>query len=375
MTDIENNKQETLTLTVESFSAWIKVLVCKGYIIKAPVRREQAICIEEITSIDQFPRGWRDEQEAGHYRLEYDDTQQTFFNFTAGPQSWKQHFFPPERKLCQAVRHGNDVKFVSDPLPDEKAILLGVRACDIHAIEIQDKVFLDPSHLDPFYENQRRNTLIVAVNCSRAGKTCFCTSMDTGPKADHGFDLALTEINHKGKHYFTVEVGSKQGRDILGLCKSKKANDDQIVVMNHTIEATRQSMGRRLNSKDYPQQLMNNLNHPRWEKIAETCMSCANCTMVCPTCFCSSVEDTSDLTGEHAERWRRWDSCFTLDHSYLHGGSVRQSIQSRYRQWLTHKFSTWHEQFDSSGCVGCGRCITWCPVEIDVTEELNFICD
>jgi ferredoxin len=93
--------------------------------------------------------------------------------------------------------------------------------------------------------------------------------------------------------------------------------------------------------------------------------------MACPTCFCSSVEDTSDLTGEHAERWQKWDSCFNPDFSYIHGGEVRKTTASRYRQWMTHKLSTWFDQFGTSGCVGCGRCITWCPVGIDLTEEVR----
>jgi sulfhydrogenase subunit beta (sulfur reductase) len=94
---------------------------------------------------------------------------------------------------------------------------------------------------------------------------------------------------------------------------------------------------------------------------------------VCPTCFCSTVEDVTDITGEHAERWQKQDSCFTMDFSFLHGGSVRASTRSQYRQWLTHKLATWIDQFDESGCTGCGRCITWCPVAIDLTEEVDAI--
>jgi sulfhydrogenase subunit beta (sulfur reductase) len=138
------------------------------------------------------------------------------------------------------------------------------------------------------------------------------------------------------------------------------------------VEGTRAQMQRAM-VPNAAELLGRNLEHPRWDAVAERCLSCANCTMVCPTCFCSTVEDTTDLTGDHVERWRRWDSCFTIDFSYIHGGAIRRETRSRYRQWMTHKLSSWHEQFGSSGCVGCGRCIAWCPVGIDITEEARAI--
>ncbi|MEU5265530.1 4Fe-4S dicluster domain-containing protein [Amycolatopsis sp. NPDC021455] len=120
---------------------------------------------------------------------------------------------------------------------------------------------------------------------------------------------------------------------------------------------------------DLPSVIRESRKSPLWEEVASRCLTCANCTMVCPTCFCTTTEDVTDLSGEHAERHQRWASCFELDFSYVHGGSVRTSGASRYRQWFSHKLGTWHEQFGTSGCVGCGRCIAWCPAGIDITEE------
>ncbi|HEY9228950.1 MAG TPA: 4Fe-4S dicluster domain-containing protein, partial [Gemmatimonadaceae bacterium] len=139
------------------------------------------------------------------------------------------------------------------------------------------------------------------------------------------------------------------------------------------VSATARSMGRTMDTTDIKELLYRNPEHPRWDDVADRCLACTNCTLVCPTCFCASVEEMSDLAGETSEQWRRWDSCFTLDHSYMHGGSVRGSIRARYRQWLTHKVASWIDQFGTSGCVGCGRCITWCPVGIDITEEVAAI--
>ncbi len=213
----------------------------------------------------------------------------------------------------------------------------------------------------------------MAVNCAVAGGTCFCVSMNTGPKASAGFDLALTEIIEAGEHQFIVEAGSDAGREVLAELPQRAAAQPEIDTAEAVVTQTAASMGRQMRSDDLHELLMGNLNHPRWDQVAERCLTCANCTMVCPTCFCTSVEDASALDGSEAERRRRWDSCFTMDFTYIHGGSVRASPRSRYRQWMTHKLATWIDQFGTSGCVGCGRCITWCPVGIDITEEVHAI--
>ncbi|MBM3564328.1 MAG: sulfite reductase subunit A, partial [Alphaproteobacteria bacterium] len=219
----------------------------------------------------------------------------------------------------------------------------------------------------------RERALIVAVNCAQAGGTCFCVSMQTGPRVKQGFDIALTELLDGGEHVFLLEAGSDEGHALLAQIPHRTASDDEIEAADGVVERTASSMGREMRSDDLNALLMGSLDHPRWDEVATRCLSCANCTLVCPTCFCTSVEDVSDLAGEQAERWRRWDSCFTMDFSYIHGGSVRAGAKSRYRQWMTHKLATWIDQFGSSGCVGCGRCITWCPVGIDITEEVRAI--
>jgi ferredoxin len=213
----------------------------------------------------------------------------------------------------------------------------------------------------------------VAVNCSKAGGTCFCVSMNTGPRATSGFDLALTELLDDGGHRFLVEVGSERGAALLEELPSRPAADGDEQAADEVIERTASQMGRSLDTTDIRDLLYRNREHPRWDEVADRCLTCGNCTMVCPTCFCSSVEDVTDLAGEEATRVREWESCFTLEHSYVHGGSVRSSNKGRYRQWMTHKLASWIDQFGTSGCIGCGRCITWCPVAIDITEEAAAI--
>ena len=258
--------------------------------------------------------------------------------------------------------------------PTERLAFVGVRACELHAIAIQDRVLLEGAYADPHYRARREGAFLVAVNCGEPAGTCFCASMNTGPKAASGYDLALTEIVGQGEHQFVVEAGSEAGRMVLAELPHRDAMPEEVVAGDAVIAGAAARMGRVMPAADeVPQLLRRNFENPRWDEVAGRCLTCGNCTMVCPTCFCTTVEEVTSLDGAESERMRHWDSCFTIDFSYLHGGSVRTSPRSRYRQWMTHKLSTWWDQFGSSGCVGCGRCITWCPVGIDITEEVAAI--
>jgi formate hydrogenlyase subunit 6/NADH:ubiquinone oxidoreductase subunit I len=199
--------------------------------------------------------------------------------------------------------------------------------------------------------------------------------MQTGPQASSGFDLALTEILDGNRHFFVMQIGTAKGAEVMHDVPHRDAPAEDVQVAEQIVAQTATQMGRHLDTAGIQDLLYQNPDHPRWEEVATRCLSCANCTMVCPTCFCTTIEDVTDLTGSHTERWRKWDSCFTQDFSYIHGGSVRTSTRSRYRHWLTHKLATWIDQFGTSGCVGCGRCITWCPVGIDITEEVRALRD
>jgi ferredoxin len=347
-------------------------LAQRGYKVIGPTIRDQAILYEEISSTADLPEGWTDEQEGGTYRLKRRDDG-ALFGFNVGPNSWKSHLFPPKLTLWKSKRSKDGgIQFDEEPLEAPRYAFVGVRSCDLAAIGVQDRVFIDDSYTDPDYAARREGAFIVAVNCGEAGNTCFCVSMETGPKAKRGFDLALTELLD-GEHRFLAEVGSERGAELLAEVEGWAAEVTDESAAAEVSERCAGQMGRELDTDGIKELLYRNMEHPRWEEVADRCLTCGNCTLVCPTCFCATVEDTSDLAGEEAERVREWDSCFTLDHSYIHGGSVRNSPSSRYRQWMTHKLATWIDQFGQSGCVGCGRCITWCPVAIDITEEAAAI--
>ncbi|WP_346907658.1 4Fe-4S dicluster domain-containing protein [uncultured Roseibium sp.] len=342
----------------------VDALRADGWRVIGPRLGDGAIVYDEIETAGDLPRGFVDEQDGGHYRLR-ESGNDRWFDYVVGPQNWKKWLFPARQKLWSASRTEDGFAIEPHQVDFPKTAIFGARACEIAAIEIQDRVFNNGDFTDAGYKHRRQNMLIVAVQCARSAPTCFCSSMNTGPRAEAGFDIALTELEDGG---FLVECGSDRGAGILDRIEAAAA-DAAAEEAAHAVTEQAAQMQMRSMPENIAGLLKDNLEHPRWAEVADRCLSCANCTLACPTCFCSDVEDVNDLSGDHTERWRVWDSCFSLDFSYIHGGAVRRSTQSRYRQWMTHKLSSWHDQFDTSGCVGCGRCITWCPVGIDITEE------
>jgi sulfhydrogenase subunit beta (sulfur reductase) len=360
------------TIDLDGLHALVGVLRDRGYCVVGPTEREGAIVYEEIESADELPAGWTEVQEAATYRLER-RADEARFGYPVGPQSWKRYLLPARVRLWQArKRDGAAPELVEEPPPERPFALLGVRSCDLHAIAVQDRVFLEGAYVDRDYAGRREGAFLVAVNCGTPGGTCFCASLGTGPRAESGYDLALTELL-EGEHRFVVEAGSERGAEVLADLIGHVATPDDIEAALRVTHEAIGMMGRTFDPFDLRDLLARNLDHPRFADAGQRCLTCGNCTLVCPTCFCTSVEDVNVLEDGAAERWRRWDSCYSVDYSYIHGGAIRPSSRARYRQWLTHKFGTWIDQFGTSGCVGCGRCITWCPVGIDVTEELAAI--
>jgi formate hydrogenlyase subunit 6/NADH:ubiquinone oxidoreductase subunit I len=361
-----------VVLEASRLGTLIEALARRGFAVIGPTVRCGAIVYDSIESAADLPAGWTDEQQPGQYRLQRREDR-SVFGYAVGPQSWKRYFHPAMVRLWSAERSDGTFRILNNASqPERPYALLGVRACELAAIRVQDRVLLEDKYQDPIYAGCRDSAFIVAVQCTRAAATCFCASMGTGPRAEAGFDLALTELIGSAGHRFVVEAGSERGSEVVAELDTVPATEEDLRAAEKAVDGARQQ-ARKINTTDIKELLYRNFEHPRWDDVASRCLSCANCTMVCPTCFCTTVEDSSDVTGEHAERWRHWDSCYTLNFSYIHGGSVRSSGKARYRQWMTHKLASWIDQFGTSGCVGCGRCITWCPVGIDITEEVRAI--
>ena len=356
----------------EQLQALLDALRARDFPTIGPTLRDGSIVYDEIESLDDLPAGWSDRQEAGAYRLARREDG-ALFGYNVGPHSWKQFLHPQALRLLEVESDDGNLAFRDGTPAAPNFAFIGVRACEVQAIAIQDRVFLGGEYADPSYRSRREGAFVVAVNCGQAGGTCFCTSMDAGPKVTRGFDLSLTEIVQPGGHFFVVETGSERGAELMREIPHRSAGDAEVEAAERIVRRAERQMGRSMETAGIKELLYRNRDNPRWEEVASWCLSCTNCTMVCPTCFCTTVEDVTDLDGARAERWRKWDSCFALDFSRIHGGSVRTSAAARYRQWLIHKLATWIDQFGTSGCVGCGRCITWCPVGIDLTEEVAAI--
>lgn len=356
----------------EDFQKLIDLLLTEGYEVIGPTVRDNAIVYDEIGSVSELPIGYTDEQDGGSYRLSKRDDD-SLFGYAVGPHSWKKYLHPPLMKLWKATKTKKGFNIEKEQEDSKKFAFIGVRSCELHAIAIQDRVFMEGKYVDPSYKASRENAFIIAVNCTQAGGTCFCVSMNTGPEVTFGYDISLTEINNEKEHNFLAEAGTEAGVGVLSQLPYKSAGESEEKLAEELVDGARNSMGREMDNTDIKDLLYRNFENPSWDNVADRCLTCANCTMVCPTCFCTTVEDTTDLSGNHAQRVRKWDSCFTMDFSYIHGGTIRSSTKSRYRQWMTHKLATWIDQFGTSGCVGCGRCITWCPVAIDITQEVRAI--
>jgi sulfhydrogenase subunit beta (sulfur reductase) len=363
---------DALVVEARELDALLDALRERGHTLVGPTVRDGAIVLDLIRGAIDLPAGRVDEQDGGRYRLR-ERGDGALFGYAVGPHSWKRYLHPPAVVRWRARRA--DGGFVAEPdkAPPPRYAFVGVRPCDLAGILVQDRVFLGGSFVDPAYRSRRESAFVVAVDCGSPAGTCFCLSMGTGPKAGPGFDLALTECIDGGRHDLVVEVGTERGAEVMGAVAHRPAGPLDLEAARAVVERAAGRMGRELDTAGLKDLLYRRYEDPRWDEVAKRCLACSNCTMVCPTCFCATVEDETDLVGAATERRRIWDSCFSQEFSYVHGGSVRTSGGARYRQWITHKLATWHDQFGVSGCVGCGRCITWCPVGIDITAEARAV--
>ena len=362
---------ESVTLAAGDLDALLVALRDRGYRLVGPTVRDGAIAYAELDSAAALPAGWTDEQAPASYRLTRREDE-ALFGYAVGPHSWKAELLPPRVRLWQARRQNGGFAVDEEPPTAEPTAFIGVRPCELAAIAIQDRVFLEGAYEDRDYAARRADVFLVAVDCGDPSALCFCTALGGGPEAAEGYDLALTELLTP-EHRFLVRAGSPAGNAVLAELPVRAATAAEVDAAADTVARAAREMESRFDATDLHALLLRNLEAKRWDEVAERCLSCGNCTLVCPTCFCTHVEDESSLDGTTAARSRVWDTCFSVQYAEMHGGNTRPSPRARYRQWLVHKLATWEDQFGTAGCVGCGRCIAWCPVGIDIRAEVAAI--
>jgi ferredoxin len=354
-------------LDLNGLDKLIHALAGRGFEVVGPVLRDHAVVLGPIAGAADLPAGWTADVGPGRYRTQ-PRSDGAVFGCQTGPESAKKYFHPARARIASAVKPNGEFHILDQPAPETRYALLGIRPCDLAAIAIQDRVLLGDRFVDDVYQSCRSGAFLVAVNCTEAAPTCFCASVGSGPRAQAGYDLALTEDSAGGAPVFLAEAGSALGAELLAEIGAEKAQPAWVQALQARVDAAA-AQTRKVDLNKAREMADLAFEHPRWEQTGSRCLACGNCTLSCPTCFCINTEERTSVPPETAERWRMWDSCFTQNFSYIHGGSVRLTVKSRYRQWLSHKLARWQDQFGTAGCVGCGRCIVWCPVGIDITEE------
>lgn len=360
---------ESVFLPHASGQRLFDALAAGGYTVIAPQVRDGAIVYRPLNQAAGLPWGVHDSQAPGEYHLHRDDRPRAFA-WANGPQALKPMTFAPTETLWRVARdEAGRLQFQPHAPAIEKRAVLGLRPCDLAALAIHDAHFLG-GEADGHYAARREGLLRIAVNCSHPADTCFCASTGDGPSAQQGYDLLLDELDEG----FVIRAGNDEGQAILTSLELAPASGGQLTQLAEQQQAAAARQTRYLPPGNLQAPLFARLDHPRWQQVAERCLACGNCTSVCPTCFCHAEHEQTTLDGDSSEHLREWDSCFSAGHSYIHGTVLRAHGDQRYRQWLTHKLGSWQQQFGRSGCVGCGRCISWCPVGIDITEEAQAIC-
>jgi ferredoxin len=348
----------------------IDCLRASGHRVVGPVERDGTVLVDEVRRVADLPVGRRDRQEPGVWRMEPGVAGEVF-GVVHGPSSLKEFLFAAREPLLEIHRDGEGLAVAELVPADEPIAVLGVRACDLAGAGRQDRIFLHDRVRDTHYEARRSRVFVVAVQCTRSVSTCFCSSMGTGPALGGGYDVALTELEHG----FVARSGSEAGAALLASMACTPVAPADLAAADEAVDRCEAGIQRRFDVSGLRELLPARSDHPRWDDVAQRCLSCGNCTLVCPTCFCHTVTDATDILGSSTQRIREWESCFSPDHGKIHGKNFRPTTRERYRQWLTHKLATWIDQFGESGCVGCGRCIAWCPVGIDLTREVAGLRD
>jgi len=256
------------------------------------------------------------------------------------------------------------------PQQQERQVVFGIRPCDARSFVLLDRVFEGNAWHDGYYLSRRRNTTVVALACPRPGLACFCASVGGGPFSTEGSDLLLTDL---GQEYLLEVVTDKGAALTEAWSEYGEAGEDSLRRKAELQQGAEAALAGRVEIDGIDRRLKGMWDDVFWERLHEKCLGCGVCTYLCPTCHCFDIVDEgSDRQGQ---RLRLWDSCmFPLFTRQASGHNPRPTGKERWRQRLMHKFCYSVDSYGEVGCVGCGRCVVNCPVNLDLRHVLNEIC-
>ncbi|MFC1994521.1 4Fe-4S dicluster domain-containing protein [Chloroflexota bacterium] len=315
------------------------------YELFAPVKRDNLVVFDRIHSGNE-----------------------AFLDYTNTTKSAKEILFPQAETLFSYVATDGGASIETPPSEESPRLLFGVRPCDARSFVLLDEVFDGEKYKDVYYLNRRANMAVVAIGCVRPRSTCFCTSVGGAPCSAEGSDLLLIDVGDD----YVVQVVSDKGARLLEGVGLEDAGEDEIALMWQAIRDAQAYMAPKLAMDGLKQKLDSMFEDPIWGPLTEKCLGCGVCTYLCPTCHCFDIVD--EATDSAGQRIRLWDSCqfrqFTLQAS---GFNPRPTTKGRLRQRIMHKFSYFIDNYGHIGCVGCGRCVIECPVNLDTRDVLTDI--
>jgi ferredoxin len=330
-------------LTPQQLSDWLDQLA-QEFTLLAPAERAGVVRFHPVQQASQAAKG---------------------FPRTAIPA--KEVFFPPTERLFRIAKTGQEIH-LTETLPDDPAVLFGIRPCDARGLLALDALFLDTAPADPYYARRRANTTLIGLACREARESCFCASLAGAPDDPTGMDILLAEVDGD----YAVKVISEKGAALLNQFAPPAASG-RWAPESLWPAAPAQSAVPIPALEQWPPRFKDDF----WAEMAERCLSCRICAYVCPTCRCFNVRDESQSSKDgHAEyeRLRCWDSCNSIPYRRVAGGhNPRFGKNQRLRNRFFCKFDYFPRQYGPLACTGCGRCIDACPVNVDITEVLGYI--
>jgi len=282
----------------------------------------------------------------------------------------KDLFFPQTEDVFRFSTEGKEFEVKEKHSPSSKKVIFGLRACDIRSLRLLDLVFAEGEYRDEAYTGRRNKNILITWSCTEPEETCFCTSFDSDPGRPEFGDILAIDL----KDGLILEAQSEVGEEILDKADDllRSAVQNQIKKAERLQLEAKDKVALEVGLDNIKNELSDRFDDPIYEKYASRCLGCGICTYLCPTCHCYDLE--SETWGQEGLRYRCWDSCMFSNYTRLAGGeNPRPTKTERLRNRFLHKLQYFPEMYEQYGCTGCGRCLKYCPVSVDITKFIRQI--